>query len=63
MSEHPDYANLRTLGDQYWDGSSEPGRFQLTTITHDNNQVGTGMGTYWHCCCKVHILSSKAGDD
>jgi hypothetical protein len=39
MSEHPDYSNLRALGDQYFDGSSEPGRYTAYTITHDLNQV------------------------
>jgi hypothetical protein len=47
MSDHPDFSNLRTLGDQYWDGSSEPGRFQLTTITHDNNQVRVLRVSRW----------------
>ncbi len=39
MSEMPDYKNLRSLGDQYYDPSFEPNRFVLTTITHDQNQV------------------------
>ncbi len=39
MSEHPDYANLRTLGDQYYDPSMEPNRWTRYTITHDLNQV------------------------
>jgi len=39
MSDHPDFSNLRTLGDQWLDGSSEVGRFTTYTITHDNNQT------------------------
>ena len=40
MSEHPDMANLRTLGDQWYDPSSEAGRWSRYTVTHDSNQVG-----------------------
>ncbi|KAG2425174.1 hypothetical protein HXX76_013928 [Chlamydomonas incerta] len=39
MSAHPDYEHLRGLGANYFDGSSEPGRFQMTTITMDANQT------------------------
>lgn len=39
MSHLPDYENIRTLGDQYYDPSFEQNRFALTTITHDQNQV------------------------
>eukprot|EP00983_Pelagomonas_calceolata_P091771 1157587-Pelagomonas_calceolata.AAC.12 len=41
MSEHPDMANLRTLGDQWYDPSSEPGRWTRYTVTTDNNQTQT----------------------
>ena len=38
MSAHPDFENLRTLGAQWQDPSSEPGRWQMTTVITDNNQ-------------------------
>jgi len=38
MSEHPDFENIRTLGAQWTDSSSEPGRFQTYTIQTDQNQ-------------------------
>ncbi|KAG2434013.1 hypothetical protein HYH02_012473 [Chlamydomonas schloesseri] len=41
MSSHPDYEHIRGLGANYFDGSSEPGRFQQTTIVMDANQTRT----------------------
>ncbi|KAJ9527710.1 hypothetical protein QJQ45_025987 [Haematococcus lacustris] len=39
MSDHPDFANLRALGDQHLDPSFEPGRYQVTTVQTDYNQT------------------------
>lgn len=50
MSEHPDMENIRTLGDQWYDPSSEPGRWTRYTVTHDNNQVRVA------CICVLGLL-------
>jgi cell division protease FtsH len=39
MSDHIDYANLRGLGNTWYDTSFEPGRFQTYTVTTDNDQT------------------------
>eukprot|EP00967_Tisochrysis_lutea_P109592 scaffold170686_cov23-Tisochrysis_lutea.AAC.1 len=59
MSEHPDMANLRTLGDQWYDPSSEPGRWTRYTVTTDNNQaLGVSLAALLtrdtHCCNGVY---------
>lgn len=38
FSEHPDFEHIRTLGHNYYDQTSEPGRMQLTTVQTDWNQ-------------------------
>ncbi|KAG2487345.1 hypothetical protein HYH03_014060 [Edaphochlamys debaryana] len=41
MSDHPDYEHIRGLGSNFFDPSSEPGRFTQTTVTLDFNQTRT----------------------
>lgn len=47
MSEHPDFTNIRTLGAQSLDPSSEPGRWTRYTTTLEETQVGGHGGWRW----------------
>ena len=39
MSEHPDFENLRGLGNTWYDPSSEPNRWQSFTVITDLDQT------------------------